>query len=265
MPLSEELLEMIRTQFVTAAQAEVCTALLELENGRPTMQLSADRVLFDVLYLAAGDVARVRRLVNEAKRNPRDVISQEYFWRAGRSYPHTWARRHAVNRNMPEAPQAYQAVNALARLSFHGRRKSEDGHSDRATADRDPLRPRALLLSFADGEKLAELAGTLLALGNDGSALDLSPLLEYRWQREAPRTIVQCMPDLESAAVTYADDVLSWNGGSEYWCTCSYRLSELARSEIAAQLLMIRGPEDHEVIIGYRPPKAGTREHRQWY
>ncbi len=72
--------------------------LLELVNDRFG---PPERVRYDVLYLAAGDPGKVRAVVDLAKRDPRDVMSQEYFRRNGESYPHEWARIHPVNRDRP--------------------------------------------------------------------------------------------------------------------------------------------------------------------
>jgi hypothetical protein len=132
---------MIRTQYGADAQAEVCAALLEYGDIR--WQSAIDRVRFDVLYLAKGDCARVRQLINVARKDPRDVMGAEYFWRSGHSYPHTWARRHSVNRDMPEAPPPDPAVIAVARFQVG--------------TFRGAGRPRSLFLSFADGEKLLGL------------------------------------------------------------------------------------------------------------
>jgi hypothetical protein len=259
--VSAEFREMISIQYRPEAQAEVCAALLMY--GESLWQSLIDRVLFDVLYLAEGDCARLRQLIDAAKQDPRDVINREYFWRAGHIYPHTWARRHAVNRDMPEAPPPDPAVIAVA--LFQVGSKGKAGDPEGATSFLGTGRPRSLFLSFTDGEKLSDLADRMLTLTDDQEMLDLSPTLEYRRHRNAPRTLVRWLPGQEAETLTYEGGILSWNGNSDYWRVCSRRLSELATSEIAAHLSMMRDSADQRVLIGYRPPGAGPQDHRRWY
>lgn len=96
--LSAELQELMRRLYAPECKPEARAALLAYGADRRY----CDRVRFDMLYLGEGDVGRVRKLGETAKRDPRDVMTGEYFRRGGRSYPHAWARRHAVNREMPE-------------------------------------------------------------------------------------------------------------------------------------------------------------------
>jgi hypothetical protein len=78
---------------------EAVRAML-LEYGELSFQREVERVRFDILHLAAGDLARVRSLINVAKRDPRDVMSSEYFWEDGISKPREWALVHEVNRKL---------------------------------------------------------------------------------------------------------------------------------------------------------------------
>ncbi len=92
--LSDELVQMIDERFMANERSAVREILLEPVPG----MREADRVRFDILHLANGDIARVRALMNVAKRDPRDVMAAEYYRENGRSIPHEWARRHPVNR-----------------------------------------------------------------------------------------------------------------------------------------------------------------------
>src|ERR1700744_1752103 len=76
--------------------------VLLLEYGTAKWHREVERVRFDVLHLAGGDPDRVRRLVELAKKDARDVMSGEYYRRDGRSIPHEWALRHDVNQRLME-------------------------------------------------------------------------------------------------------------------------------------------------------------------
>jgi len=260
---------MVRSQFPLETQAEVCAALLEFGSTR--WAPAADRVRFDVLYLAAGDCARVRQLIDVAKRDPRDVMSREYFWRAGHSYPHAWARRHEVNRDSPAAPELGPEVIAVASVALPmQKRRGIQGVVGRALYKiaRKPrtlfLRPRlrALLLAFDNRDGLEEFAKRILTLGEGAKELDLSPALEYRWDRNGPRTILRRLGGEKEETLKYASGAVSWNGNRAYWRACSRRLMALAQSESAAHLSMMRDTADRQVLIGYRMPEWWARTSR---
>jgi len=271
-PLSEEIQEIVRKQHAPEDQANVCAALLEYCLSRS--QSGADRVRFDVLYLAAGDYARVRKLIDTAKRDPRDVMNQEYFWRAGHSYPHAWARRHEVNRNRPEAPELDPAVIAVASVALPmQKRRGIQGLVGRALYRIAPRsrtliltqRLRALILAFANREELEEFARRILTLAEDRKKLDVSPTLEYRWDAKAPRTILRRLRGEKEETLKYAFGVVSWSGNREYWRTCSRRLMELAESEVATHLQMMRDTADRQVLIGYRLPEWWAQTPRRLF
>jgi hypothetical protein len=100
--LSAELEQLLVQLYAPHDQAAVRALLLSYATTRyaasgPSEE--TDRIQFDLLHLGAGDAGKVRRLAEVATRDPRDVMSGEYFRKEGRSYPHAWARRHAVNRD----------------------------------------------------------------------------------------------------------------------------------------------------------------------
>lgn len=261
-PLSEEIQEIVRAQYAPQTRAEVCAALLEY--GVERWQSGAERVRFDVLYLAAGEYARLRQLIDLAKSDPRDVMSQEYFWRAGHSYPHAWARRHDANLDYPKAPEPDPAVIAVASVALPmQKRRGIQGLVGRALYRIAPksramfLTPclRALFLAFANREELEEFAIRLLTLGEGKKKLDLTPILEYRWDLKAPRTILRRLRDEREETLRYAFGVVSWNGNREYWRTCSRRLMELPESGVPTHLSMMRDTADRQVLVGYRMPE----------
>lgn len=84
--LSSEIEELIRIHYAPQAQSAVRAILLSYAvAGRGPV---TDRVQFDLLHLGAGDPDRVKRLADLAALDARDVMSQEYFWAGGKSYPH---------------------------------------------------------------------------------------------------------------------------------------------------------------------------------
>ena len=94
-PLSEETELQLAASFAPEALPELRSMLLSY--GIERWEKESERVRFDILYLAAGDSGRVRKLVTLAKRDYRDILSGEYHRVDGRSTPHEWARRHPVN------------------------------------------------------------------------------------------------------------------------------------------------------------------------
>jgi len=243
---------MVRVQYQPDVQAEVCATLLEYGESRWQSQI--DRVLFDALYLAEGDCARLRQLIDLASKDPRDLMSQEYFRRAGHLYPHSWARRHDPNRDLPQAPPIGPAVIAVALFQVRPERKV--GGSVR--------RPRSLFLSFNCRENLADFADRVLTLAEHENRLDLSPLLEYRASAALP-TVAQRLLGEEPEALTYENGILSWNGNSGYWRACARQLAELATSEVPAHLSMMCDSEEQRVLAGFRPSGAEPRDPRRWY
>lgn len=260
-PLSEEIEGLIRAQYAPDTQAMIRAALLQYGVAR--WEQGADRVRFDVLHLAGGDCARVRELIDLAKSDFRDVMTQEYFWRAGHEYPHAWARRHEVNRDRPEAPEPDPSVIALASVALPMRKqRGIQGLVGKVlfkiTHKRGlMLRPqlRALFLGFANRAELEEFAGRILTLGEDKKSLDLSSALEYRWNPRAPRTILRSIRGRKGETLNYKFGVVSWSGDREYWRACSRRVMELSRSEVAAHLRMMQDKADRQVVVGYRLPE----------
>jgi hypothetical protein len=260
-PLSEEIQALVRAQYAPETQATVCADLLGYGVAR--WEREVDRVRFDVLHLAGGDSARVRKLIDLAKSDFRDVLMQEYFWRAGREYPHTWARLHEVNRDKPEAPRVDPAVIAVASIAIPvQKRRGIQGFVGMAMSivTRKPAlllkrRLRGLFLAFANRDELEEFARRILALAEGKKTLDLSPALEYRWDLKAPRTILRRLHGEKEETLKYAFGVVSWSGSVEYWRACSRKLMELSQSEVAVHIPMMRDSADRQVLIGYRQPE----------
>jgi len=103
LPISPEIEEHL-TALHRPEDYEAVRAML-LEYGALSYEPEVERVRFDILYLAAGDLVRVRSLVNLAKRDPRDVMKLEYFWESGISKPREWAMVqmvHEGNRKLQE-------------------------------------------------------------------------------------------------------------------------------------------------------------------
>jgi hypothetical protein len=98
LPISAE----IEEQLVALHRPEDYEAVraMLLEYGGLSFQREVERVRFDILYVAAGDLAKVRSLVNVAKRDSRDVMSNEYFREGGISKPREWALVHEVNQKL---------------------------------------------------------------------------------------------------------------------------------------------------------------------
>jgi hypothetical protein len=94
-PLSDEIEQLLMGQFRSEDRAEVRRMLLEY--GTENRQGGVDRVRYDILHMADGDVARVRAGVDLAKCAPRDIMAAEYYRENGRSVPHEWAMWHPVN------------------------------------------------------------------------------------------------------------------------------------------------------------------------
>lgn len=68
MKLPESVLENVRREFAADCREEIVALLSTVENS--------EKVLFYILKLAAGDKAKVREFVEEAKRDYRNII----FW-----------------------------------------------------------------------------------------------------------------------------------------------------------------------------------------
>jgi hypothetical protein len=98
MPLSEATEEQI-VRLHDDGEREAVRAML-LEFGTQRWHTDTERVRFDILYLSAGDVTRVRKLVDIAMRDHRNVMAREYFHEGGIYRPHEWALVHEVNRRL---------------------------------------------------------------------------------------------------------------------------------------------------------------------
>lgn len=97
-PLSIETERQIVTLYRIEDQDAVRTMLLEY--GVKDWQKGVERIRYDILFLAAGDPAKVRSLVDVALQDPRDVMAAEYFREDGISKPRVWAMVHEVNRKL---------------------------------------------------------------------------------------------------------------------------------------------------------------------
>jgi len=78
----------------------------------------------NVLYPGRGRLRAVRKLIDTAKRDPRDVMNQEYFWRPDIA-TRTPGRATRGNRNRPEAPELDPAVIAVASVALPCRSGAE--------------------------------------------------------------------------------------------------------------------------------------------
>jgi hypothetical protein len=72
-PISDYIEHLIAERFSGTEQQEVRQLLLEY--GTRDSQAGADRVRREILVKSGGDIARVRKLVELAKRDYRDVLS----------------------------------------------------------------------------------------------------------------------------------------------------------------------------------------------
>jgi hypothetical protein len=248
--LSAEVEEILRLRYAPEVQAELRAALVGYSVRRPGW--APERVQYDVLHLADGDPAKVLRLLGVADQDPRDVMSGEYFWRAGRAYPYDWARRHPVNRDQPEAPPVNPAWIAVAHLTGGWWLKQ-------------PRPPRSWFLAFSDADNLRTFASKTATIAENGHDLDLAPVLEYRRDLHAPEhSVLRCVEDGTPESLHMEGSTLFWDGSAAYWRECSRRVEELAKSVEPADIGMMNIQADQQVLIGFSPPGAARRVGR-WY
>jgi hypothetical protein len=246
--LSSELEELIRTHFDPQAQSAVRATLLSYAAARPGPV--TDRVQFDLLHLSAGDADRLKRLADLGAQDPRDVMSQEYFWVAGRSYPHTWARRHSVNRNWDEPPKRNDAVLATAELFF---RRQPGG-----SAGSKPKLLPSLILTFADDVQLLAFADLLSTLVESGVALDLSTVVQYRGSSSMECTVLHCLRGDAPETIIHDGKVLSWDGNADYWIECRGKCLKLAENGSGFQEMIVRATADQQVRLSLHPTAEGS-------
>jgi hypothetical protein len=186
-----------------------------------------DRVRFDLLYLASRDVGRLKRLVELAIRDFRDIVCMESFWVAGRLYPHEWARRHEVNGNSDRPPKLNQAIIATAELILRARPR------ELRIGRRQPL--PSLNLNFSERSQLIDFANRMKSLPMPDAALDLSGDLRYVGSsvlvHHSPEsTLLLCLSVGEPERLTHDGKVLSWEGDADYWTECHCKCIQLAES-----------------------------------
>jgi hypothetical protein len=245
--LSSELEELIRIHFDPQARPGVRATLLSYAAARPGPV--TDRVQFDLLHLSAGDADRLKRLADLAAQDARDVMSQEYFAVAGRSYPHTWARRHAVNRNWDDPPKQNEAVLATAELFFR---------TQPSSAGSKPELLPSLILTFADEVQLLAFADQLLTLAESGVASDLSTVVKYRGGSSTECTVLHCLRGDAPETLIHDGKVLSWDGNADYWIECRDKCLKLAETGSGFQEMIMRGTTDQQVRVSLQPIAEGS-------
>jgi hypothetical protein len=250
--LPAEFEELIQTLYALEERTRVRAAILEYVSSGSKSKPDLERIWFDVLHLGQGDFNRVRRLIEVANRDPRDVMQHEYFPRAGKFYPHAWARRHAVNRDSPEPPPENPNVLAIAETGIHApNRNAHEGQ------------PRLLLLTFSEASKVEAAAARISILSSGTDVLELSPFIEYSpWQFITPeRTVLRRRTDDDPPTLEYADSVLSWNGSRTYWSECALKLAQLGKSDINAQITFTFGAADQAVLVDLRMSSGTSLDH----
>jgi hypothetical protein len=95
-PISPETERQIASTFPPSDYDAVRDILLGY--GIERWHREVERVRYDTLFLAEGDLAKARRLIDIAKSDYRDLLSAEYHRVQNKSVPHEWAMVHAVNR-----------------------------------------------------------------------------------------------------------------------------------------------------------------------
>ena len=249
--LPAEIDELIRNLYAAEEQSKVRAALLEYGASGSKARAELERIWFDVLHLGRGDSTRVQNLIAEAERDPRDVMAQEYFPRAGKFYPHAWARRHTGNRDVPEPPPLNTGLLATAEVAFHPPSR------DVREGTRKPLTqrtPRALLLTFSEACKVHAAAERIDLLSSHAGVLDLTPLIEYLPHQflTPQQTLLHCLSDDDAATLKYADNVLSWSGGCTYWNECARKLAQFGKNNESAQISLMAGITDQAVMARLR-------------
>jgi hypothetical protein len=218
--LSSELEELIRGLYAPQEQSSVRATLMSYAAANPGAV--TDRVQFDLLHLGAGDAEQVKRLAGVAAQDPRDVMSGEYFWTAGRSYPHPWARRHPVNRDWVEPPKQNAEPLCTAELFF----RWQPGGSSGAK----PLKLPSLVLAFANDVSLMSFGNQVLKLTEHDRVIDLSSALQFQNRLSPESTVLRCVRGGEPETLAYDGEVLTWSGDAEYWTACHFKCLRLAES-----------------------------------
>lgn len=244
--LSSEIEEMIRIHYAPQEQAIVRARLLSFAARWPS---GADRVLFDLLYLDAGDADRLQGLADVAEKDPRDVMSREYFWAVGRSYPHEWARRHAVNRNWAEPPKLNTTVLATAELFFRAQPRDRASTLEQRLSKGKPQKLLSLILSFSDIAQLLAFGDQLLALAVPGGALDLTAVLRYLGPNSPGCTVLHCLRGGESETLTHDGNVLAWNADADHWNECHFKCIQLAESGVGFRDMMMPCTANQQVRV----------------
>ena len=241
--LPAEFEELIQTHYAAEEQPKVRAAILEFGSSESKIGPDLERIWFDILHLGSGDSSRVQSLIETAKRDPRDVMQREYFPRAGKYYPHAWARRHAVNRDTPEPPPVNPNFLAIAESGI--RAPARDAHGGQ---------PRLLLLTFSEASKVLTAADKISILSSSADMLDLSPLIEYLPSQfiKPQRTLLRCRIGDGPPTLEYAEHALSWNGSRSYWSECSIKMAGLGKSDVNAQIAFTFGAADQAVLVRLR-------------
>lgn len=253
--LPAEIEELIQNLHAPAEQSEVRAALLKDCVSSSNTKAELERIWFDVLYLGKGDLTCVRNLIAEANRDPRDVMAKEYFPRAGKFYPHAWARRHPVNRDIPEPPPLNTGLLATTELTFHPPSRDVREGPSKPFAQHTP---RVLVFTFLDASKVEAAAERMSLLSNHGGTLDLSTSIEDLLHQfiTPQQTLLHCLGDDDAQTLEYADNVLSWSGGCTYWNECSRKLIQLGRNNESARVSLMAFTTDQGVIAQLRKVSA---------
>ncbi len=236
--LSDELEELIGSLYAPLDQSSVRETLMSYAAANPRWE--TDRVQFDLLHLGAGDAKKVGQLAKVAARDPRDVMSGEYFRRAGRSYPHPWARRHAVNRDWAEPPERNPDPLCTAQLFF----RTQPGGALGRT-----LRTPSLNLAFDSEVQLLNFGEQLLSLTGPDRVIDLSRALDFKGQWLPESTSLRCVRDGDAATLTCDGNLLIWSGDAGYWAACRATCLRLAESGGGSQDIVTQEATNQRIRI----------------
>ncbi len=249
--LSEELEQMIRARYAPEAQASVRALLLEYAGEDFWWKDAVDRVLYDVLYRGGGDPDRVAKLTEIARRDPRDVMAQEYFWRNGKSYAHEWARGHLVNRNSPVTPEPSRELLATALFILRAQKPIGRDNEIRPPGRRQQL--PSLILTLSTWPALQTLIGHIEMLAERSGSQDISSLLEFRYPAPS-RTILVCVEANEPCSLKHEEKVLSWSGNASYWNKCSLLCQQLEKTSGTTPNLLFGDGMSQLVRVALQPP-----------
>jgi hypothetical protein len=253
--LSDQIKDVIRFYFISedysAAQAQL---LYYADAVRRQAWLShwpdaVERVQFDLLYLASRDVDRLKHLVELAIRDSRDIMAGEYFWVAGRSYPHEWARRHEVNKNSDKPPKLNEAIIATAELILRAKPREPAKTSEERIRRGLPQKLPSFNLNFSENSQLIDFGNRLKTLAMPDEILDLSVDLRYLGRHSPASTILRCLSDGEPEALNHDGKVLSWNGDADYWSECHFKCIELAKNLNGNQDMRMGGNANQRVRV----------------